>query len=135
MEESTVVVATEPVTEAKKPRAKPAAKLKQAEPKVKVKIDAKAKDRSMADVPASEQRQAFLKLLRKHKADKPLSAMPISKIAEKLGYTHYNVYCLGYHKRPLAVGGYVKSVKLEDAKELSFHLTAKGVKSGPDDAK
>jgi len=133
VEESTVVVATEPVTEAKKPRAKPVAKLKKAEPKAKV--DVKAKDRSMADVPASEQRQAFLKLLRKHKADKALSAMPISKIAEKLGYTHYNVYCLGYHKRPLAIGGYIKVVKLEDAKELSFHLTAKGAKSGPDDAK
>lgn len=128
MDESTTTIETStPAAEAKKPRAK------SAKPK---KADAKPrdpKDRSMADAPASEQRQAFLKLLRKHKADKPTSAMPISKIAEKLGYTHYNVYCLGYHKRPLAVGGYVKAVKMEDAKELSFHLTAKGMKSGPDD--
>jgi len=134
VEEATVAAAAE------QPKAeKPVAKSKPAKPAPKkaVKPAEKkptgARARSMSTVPAAERRQAFLKLLRKMGADKATSAVPISKIAAKLGYNNYDVYCLGYHKFALGAGGYVKSAKLEDVKELSFYLTAKGVKSGPDD--
>lgn len=122
--------AVDPAVEPKKAKSK-AKKVKAKTPAKKSSED--GRDRSMAPVPASERRKAFLALLRRRKADKPSSAIAISEMAEKLGYNSYDVYCLGYHKYPLAAGGYVKSVKHEGDKELSFYATAKGMKSSPDD--
>lgn len=118
---------------------KPAAKLKPAAPK-KVMAPKKAapkkepaeRDRSMSDVPASERRLALVKLLRKHKATSGATAIPLSVIAGKLGYTTYDVYCLSYHKFPLARDGFVKTANREDSKETLVYLTAKGVKNDPE---
>lgn len=90
------------------------------------------RDRSMADAPASARRLALVKVLRKYQATKTMSAKPISFLADKLGYSVYDVYCLAYSKYPLAVNGFVKTVKLEGSKELSIYLTAKGVKTDPE---
>jgi hypothetical protein len=96
------------------------------------KADGKKVDRSMASIPAAEQRLAFLKLLRKLGAVSAVTAKPLTVIAEKLGYTEYNVYCLGYSKRMLAMEGFVKSIKLEGSRETSYYLTAKGAKTDPE---
>ena len=132
--ETPVVTDTAAVAKTKKtaaPKAKPAAKAdKKSKPE-----STGPRTRAMAKVPAAERRQALLKLMRKLGADKSTNAVPISKLADKLGYSHYDVYCLGYHKFPLAVGGYLKSVKIEGQPEMSLYLTAKGMKSGPDDVK
>lgn len=104
-------------------------------PKAAKKVEkaaAKSRDRGMADVPAATRRVEFIKALRKMGATSATSAKPVSAIAAKLGYGNYDVYCLGYHKYPLAVEGYVKQCKLEDSRELHFYLTAKGQKNLPE---
>lgn len=111
---------------ARKPAARKAAK-KPAKKPAKAK-KAPAKDRSAGDAPASERRAALVKLLRKMGADNGMSAVPISKLAGKLGYNPYDVYCLAYHKFPLAKGGFVKTTVHEDSREQCVYLTAKGAK-------
>mgnify|MGYP006921304410 CR=1 FL=1 len=134
---------SEPVTEAmpvgvkvKPTKPKPVAKAKSVnKPKAKStekKVKAKDKvDRSMSPLPASEQRDALVKLLRKLNATSGATARPLDLLAEKLGYTHYNVYCLVYHNRPLIVNGFVKTAKVEEHKGLCAYLTAKGQKTLP----
>ncbi len=111
-----------------------AADKKASKPKVKAKKKAAGKtDRSAADVPAGDRRVALVKLLRKLGASSATAARPVPLLAEKLGYNQYDVYCLGYHKFPLAVGGFLKSVKHEGQKTVSFYLTAKGMKAEDDE--
>lgn len=109
--------------------------------KTKVKTDAKTTtngkakkkvDRSMSDVPVAERRLALVKLLRKLGATSASTSRPISLLAEKLGYTRYDVYCLVYHKFPLATEGFVKVVQLEENPDRSVYLTAKGQKTDPE---
>ena len=115
-----VAKATNGRAKAKKP-VKPAAKK-----------SAAAKDRSAADVPARDRRVALVKLLRKMQATSATAAKPVKALAERLGYNDYDVYCLAYHKYPLAAAGLVKTVQVEGVRGLSVHLTAKGAKAGDD---
>lgn len=85
-------------------------------------------DRSMADVPAETRRRELVKLLKKLGATSPTTARPVQYLAEKIGYTRYDVYCLVYHKYQLGVTGIVKTVQLEGVRGLSAYLTAKGAK-------
>lgn len=91
-------------------------------------VKAEKKSRAMAQVPAAERRAALLKLLVKLGATTATTAAGLGKLASKLGYTEYDVYCLVYHKHLLATSEFVKTVKLEDS-GLSAYITAKGVKS------
>ncbi len=128
------IEATKPVAKAKaakKPATKPAPK-KAATAKATTKAAPAASGRAMAPVPAAERRAALLKLLRQKKATGALAAVATEELAAKLGYTPYDVYCLGYHKFPLAAGGYLKTTKTQEG-GLAYYLTAKGQKSGPDD--
>lgn len=120
--------------EAKKPvaKVKPTAAKKSSPKKTADVKKATVKDRSMSDVPAAERRLALVKLLRKHRATSGATAMETSKIAERLGYTAYDVYCLAYHKFPLARDGFVKTARREDSKETLIYLTAKGQKTDPE---
>jgi hypothetical protein len=86
-------------------------------------------DRSMADIPASEQRVKFCQSLKKLGATSPGTAVSGKTLAGKLGWTQYNVYLLGYRTSPLVVDGLVKSAKMEEAAGLSYYLTAKGLKA------
>lgn len=122
LEKAAEVAKTKP-TATKKSPPKKVADVKKAPP---------TRDRSMSDVPASERRLALVKLLRKHRATSGASAIPASQIAEKLGYTAYDVYCLAYHKFPLARDGFVKTARREDSKETLVYLTTKGVNTDPE---
>jgi hypothetical protein len=103
---------------------------KKAAPKAKAKAKkAPRVDRSMADIPASEQRVKFCQSLKKLGATSPGTAVSGKTLAGKLGWTQYNVYLLGYRTSPLVVDGLVKSAKMEEAAGLSYYLTAKGLKA------
>ena len=92
-----------------------------------------SKDRSLkSSIPAADRRLAFVKLLRKLGANSATSAVACSTIAQKLDYTTYDVYCLGYPKYKLGADGFVKTVKHEGSREVSFYLTAKGLKNDPE---
>lgn len=93
------------------------------------------KDRSMADVPAMERRDCLVKLLRKLNATSAMTAKPISLLAEKLGYTNYDVYYMCYGKCLLATEEIVKTAKLEEHRDLCIYLTAKGQKTLPSELK
>lgn len=98
-------------------------------PKTTPTIETKPKaDRGMASIPAAERRVAFLKMLKKLGATSAAAARSKTEIAAKLGYGEYDVYCLGYHKYPLAVNGLVKSATHEEG-GLAFYITVKGLAS------
>ena len=117
----------------KKPEAKVSTKKPAKKPTKKTSASASAKDRSLkSEIPAAQRRVAFVKLLRKMGATSATAAVAGSVIAEKLGYTPYDVYCLGYPKYKLATEGFVKSAKHEGQREVAYYLTAKGNKQDPE---
>ena len=85
-----------------KPKAKPKAQAKaKAKPKAKPKAKATAKpkektpvDRKMAKIPVGERRKNLVKLLKKVNATNAGEAYSIGDLAEKLGYTKFDVYGL-----------------------------------------
>lgn len=98
------------------------------------KTPTKTKSRASAKgVSAHDRRVALMTLLRKLGATGAGSARSIPELASKLGYTDYDVYCLVYHKYPLAGGGFVKTVEVEGERSLHVHLTAKGKGAKADD--
>ncbi len=110
-----------PAAKTKAPKvAKPAAK------KERAKLD-----RSMSDVPAPQRRLAVVNLLRKLGAKSKTTAQPLGLLATKLGYTRYDVYILCYPKYQLSKEGFVVQHKEQGAKEVSYYLTAKGLKNDP----
>lgn len=96
---------------------------------------ASATDRSMADIPAPERKKKLVQLMRKMGATSSGSARSVTELAEKIGYTKFDVYGLlsgtsgkaGSAPACLLATGHVKSVDREDG--LGFHLTAKGAKT------
>lgn len=125
---STPATTPAPAKNGKPKSSKPAAKGK---PKTKT-AKATKLDRSAADEPANVRRTKLIQLLRKMKATASGSARPISELAAKLGYTPYDVYCLGYEKYKLFQEGYLKHTSLEGSRETYFYLTAKGAKLLPE---
>ena len=114
---------------AKKVAAKAASKSGGDKPAKKRAAAKAASDRGMADVPVKERRVALLKLLVKLGATSGADARPCGVLAEKLGYTAYDVYCLCYHKYELATEGLVKQAKVEGQRGVCYYVTAKGRES------
>jgi hypothetical protein len=67
-------------------------------------------------------------LLQKLKASAESSAVDISTLADKLGYTHHDVYCLVFHQYPLVQEGIVQTIKIPSKVGLFVHLTRSGSK-------
>ncbi len=80
-------------------------------------------------VSVQDRRIALVKLLRTMKATSATSAKPVVEVAEKLGYTNHDVYCLAFHQFPLAKQGFVKTAKLPDVRGNAIYLTDKGKKT------
>lgn len=112
-------------------------------PKTKKPADTKVKavadrgDRSMAsDVTPGERKKLLIKVLRQKKATSAPTALPLSDLCEKLGYTQFDVYGLisgtsgkaGSNPRCLLATGHVK-VAVVDEKGRGIYLTAKGNKT------
>lgn len=129
------VAAPRPAPKPKLPaKAKAPATKAKAKPKTKIAANGKL-DRTAADVPVGDRRLALVKLMRKLRATSADAGVPISELAPKLGYTRYDVYCLAYHKYPLAAAGYVKHAAADSGRELCYYLTAKGAKAADDDVR
>ncbi len=144
MNETATTTETAPAAPTPKaaPRSKPAAKPAKKAPtkatpakKAAANGTARKADRGMADVPAADRRLALVKLLRKVGATSSAAARPVGVLAEKLGYTAYDVYCLAYHKYHLAAEGIVKTTTVEGQRGLSVYLTAKGAKATDEQVK
>ena len=85
-------------------------------------------DRHMADMPVSERRAKFLALLKKLRAIDGPSAVSGKVLAEKLGFTEYDVYVLGYKTSPLIIENLVRTAKLANGQRgLSYYLTKKSI--------
>lgn len=123
---------TQPVTTTQKTtkKSKPAVNAATQETTTKVKIN-----RSMAEAPVKERRDHLVKALRKLQAVNSGTAVSINDLAKKLGYTAYDVYCLTYHKYPLAVQGFIKTAKHEGNRITMVYLTSKGQKTLPSEVK
>ena len=120
------------VKPSKTPKAKASPKKVPAKAKPAKAASKKSVDRAMSDVPAKERRVNLVKVLRKMGAVDKESARPISVLAQKLGYTAYDVYCLTYHKFPLAKQGFVKVTEQEGHRDQCVYLTAKGQSTLPE---
>jgi hypothetical protein len=73
-----------------------------------------------------ERRTDLVKLLTKLKAFNADTSVSIAVLAEKLEYTHHDVYCLSFHQYPLAQEGIVSAIKIPGETGLFVHLTKSG---------
>lgn len=143
-EVGTTAVLEAPAPKPKKaaaPKAKPAAVKKKttpagktAKPKAKAKKTAEV-DRSMAEVPVGDRRIALVKAMRKAHATSAQDALTVEALAEKVGYTKFDVYGLlsgtsgkaGSNPRCLLATGHAKVADTQDGR--GYYLTAKGTKT------
>ena len=101
----------------------PAEKKEQA---VAVEPTKEKKDRSTAPYPVTERRAMAITALKELKATNKTSAVSVATVAEKLGFTHFDVYHLIGSKRfPLVEDGFVALTG--DGREKLCYLTAKKV--------
>lgn len=91
-----------------------------------------AREVGVTDKSVGERRLMVIKVLRRGKATSAMTAMTATAVAAKSGLTRFDAYGQLYHTHFLQQAGFVKQVKLEGSRELSFFLTAKGDKATDD---
>lgn len=131
MTESTTTSAAEPTAPApKKVDKKSTNKTVKKPAKSTTTSDEPRSTRSVGDVTLSvdQRREKVVKTMIKIGANNATSAKTADQIAAKTGFTRFDIYGLLYHTNFLAQEGYVKQVKIEGVKGLSYYLTAKGSK-------
>jgi len=130
-------------TAAKTPAATKKALAKKAPAATKVKKAEKVKaDRSMASDPPAERKKALISLLKKMKVTGATKARPVAEIAERLGYTKFDVYGLvngtsgkaGSSSTCLVATGHAATASIEGERGISIYLTAKGAKTKFDES-
>lgn len=122
-----------------KPKRKPAAKTGDKSPtEMKTPVKTKNGDKVSrarvveSDLTPVQRRLVVVKAMRKIGATTAATSITATALAAKCGMSRFEVYGALYHTHPLQVQGFVKQVKLEDNRENSYHLTAKGIKSDPE---
>lgn len=111
---------------------KPTPAKKTAKPKAKKAAEV---DLSMSEVPVGDRRIALVKAMRKAHATSAQDALTVEALAEKVGYTKFDVYGLlsgtsgkaGSNPRCLLATGHAKVADTQDGR--GYYLTAKGVKT------